>query len=134
MIYFYSYKQSGFTLDITRGIRRINGLVVRSHATGQVIIGGGVVKHHMCNAKVMRYGTDSSVYVNTRQEFDGSDSGESPREAISGGRKRPLIVCQTLAQDVHIWRETARDCICWIDDASSEVSSSARSSKFMGMG
>jgi deoxyhypusine synthase len=136
MIYFHSYKRSGFTLDIARDIRRINDLAVRSHATGQVIIGGGVVKHHTCNANLMRNGADFSVYVNTGHEFDGSDSGASPEEAISWGKIRvtarpvkvcadativfPLIVSQTFARDVDAWRESTRDCVCWIDDASGD--------------
>jgi deoxyhypusine synthase len=132
MIYFHSYKRSGFTLDIARDIRNINDLAVRSHATGQIIIGGGIVKHHTCNANLMRNGADYSVYVNTGHEFDGSDSGASPEEAISWGKIRitadpvkvcadativfPLLVSQTFARDVDAWRESTRDCICWIDD------------------
>ncbi len=41
----------------------------------------GVVKHHICNANLMRNGADYAVYVNTGQEFDGSDAGASPEEA-----------------------------------------------------
>ena len=136
MIYFHSYRRPGFTLDIARDIRRINDLAVRSHATGQIIIGGGIVKHHTCNANLMRNGADFSVYVNTGQEFDGSDSGASPEEAISWGKIRstarpvkvcadativfPLIVSQTFARDVEGWKESTRDCVCWIDDACEE--------------
>lgn len=80
MMYFHSYKKPGFVLDIAEDIRRINDLSVRSHATGMIILGGGVVKHHICNANLMRNGADYSVYINTGQEFDGSDSGASPEE------------------------------------------------------
>jgi deoxyhypusine synthase len=137
MIYFHSYKRSGFILDIARDIRGINDLAVRSHATGQVILGGGVVKHHTCNANLMRNGADYSVYVNTGQEFDGSDSGASPEEAISWGKIRvtarpvkvcadativfPLLVSQTFARDVDAWRESTRDCVCWSEGASIEA-------------
>lgn len=34
MLYFHSYKRSGFVLDINEDIRRINDLAIRSHATG----------------------------------------------------------------------------------------------------
>ncbi|KAL7524577.1 hypothetical protein ACHAXR_000631, partial [Thalassiosira sp. AJA248-18] len=64
MIYFHSYKRPGFVLDIARDIRGINDLAVQSYATGQIIIGGGLVKHHTCNANLMRNGADYSVYVN----------------------------------------------------------------------
>lgn len=131
MIYFHSYKRSGFVLDIAGDIRKINDLAVRSHATGQIILGGGIVKHHTCNANLMRNGADYSVYVNTSHEFDGSDSGASPEEAISWGKIRitadpvkvcadativfPLLVSQTFARDVDAWKESTKDCVCWID-------------------
>jgi deoxyhypusine synthase len=34
----------------------------------------------------MRNGADYSVFINTGQEFDGSDSGAAPDEAISWGK------------------------------------------------
>ena len=51
-----------------------------------VILGGGVVKHHIANACLMRNGAESAVYINTAQEFDGSDAGARPDEAVSWGK------------------------------------------------
>lgn len=51
-----------------------------------IILGGGLVKHHVCNANLMRNGADYTVFVNTGNEFDGSDSGARPDEAISWGK------------------------------------------------
>ena len=132
MLYFHSYKRSGFVLDIAQDIRCINDLAVRSHCTGQIIIGGGIVKHHTCNANLMRNGADYSVYINTSCEYDGSDSGASPDEAISWGKIRitshpvkvtadativfPLIVASTFAKDVDQWKESIQNTVCWIDD------------------
>merc|ERR1719253_1362694 len=117
MLYFHSYKRSGFVLDINEDIRGINDLAVRSHATGMIILGGGLVKHHCMNANLMRNGADFSVFVNTGQEFDGSDSGARPDEAISWGKIKidakpvkvyadaslvfPLLVAQTFAKQVY---------------------------------
>jgi deoxyhypusine synthase len=133
MLYFHSYKRPGFVLDIAEDIRMINDLAIRSHATGMIILGGGLVKHHTCNANLMRNGADFSVYINTGQEFDGSDSGASPDEAISWGKIRinakpvkvscdatiafPLIVSQTFAKDVEQWREDVKGTACFVDDA-----------------
>lgn len=77
----------------------------------RIILGGGIVKHHNCNANMMRNGADYAVYINTGHEFDGSDAGASPDEAVSWGKIRveanpvklscdaslifPLIVSQT---------------------------------------
>lgn len=132
MLYFHSYKAPGFVLDINEDIRRINDLAVRSHATGMIILGGGLVKHHTCNANLMRNGADFSVYVNTGNEFDGSDSGASPDEAISWGKIRitakpvkvtmdatiafPLIVSQTFARNVEQWKDATKNTACYIDD------------------
>jgi len=132
MLYFHSYKRPGFILDIAEDIRRINDLAVRSHATGMIVLGGGLVKHHTCNANLMRNGANFSVFINTGQEFDGSDSGASPDEAISWGKIRitakpvkvccdatiafPLIVSQTFAKDVEQWKEEVKGTACYIDD------------------
>jgi len=116
MIYFHSFKQERqLVLDIVQGIvdrcrcqpalaaphfsllslslslsladiKGINNQAVFAKKTGMIILGGGVVKHHICNANLMRNGADYSVFINTGQEFDGSDSGARPDEAISWGK------------------------------------------------
>ena len=57
----------------------------------------GVAKHHICNANLMKNGADFAVFINTAQEFDGSDSGAQPDEAVSWGKiradARPVKVC-----------------------------------------
>lgn len=114
MMYFFSYKRPEFVVDLVGDIRAINDIAVRAHATGMVILGGGVIKHHTCNANLMRNGANFSVYINTGQEFDGSDSGASPDEAVSWGKIKidaqpvkvsadasivfPIIVSQTFAK------------------------------------
>lgn len=67
--------------------------------TGMIILGGGLPKHHICNANMMRNGADFAVYINTAQEFDGSDSGAHPDEAVSWGKiganAKTVKVCST---------------------------------------
>jgi deoxyhypusine synthase len=115
MLYFFSYKQPEFAIDMVADIRRLNDEAVHAKATGMIILGGGLVKHHTCNANLMRNGADFAVFVNTGQEFDGSDSGARPDEAVSWGKVRadarpikvygdatlvfPLLVAQTFAKD-----------------------------------
>jgi deoxyhypusine synthase len=85
--------------DLVEDIRAINDIAMKAPParTGILILGGGVPKHHICNANLMKNGADFAVYVNTAQEFDGSDSGAKPDEAISWGKIRhdakPVKVC-----------------------------------------
>ena len=62
----------------------------------------------------MRNGADYAVYINTGQEFDGSDAGARPDEAVSWGKIKegavsvkvvgdatilfPILVANTFAQ------------------------------------
>lgn len=64
-----------------------------------------------------RNGADYSVFINTGQEFDGSDSGARPDEAVSWGKIKttaqpvklycdatlafPLLVAETFAKYHH---------------------------------
>ncbi|KAL8669893.1 MAG: hypothetical protein Q9168_005540 [Polycauliona sp. 1 TL-2023] len=88
MLYFHSYKTSPQVLDIsiTRDIRKINDMAMKAKRAGMIILGGGLVKHHIANACLMRNGAESAVYINTAQEFDGSDAGARPDEAVSWGK------------------------------------------------
>ncbi|XP_059949971.1 deoxyhypusine synthase isoform X2 [Mesoplodon densirostris] len=116
MIFFHSYKNPGLVLDIVEDLRLINTQAIFAKRTGMIILGGGMVKHHIANANLMRNGADYAVYINTAQEFDGSDSGARPDEAVSWGKIRvdaqpvkvyadaslvfPLLVAETFAQKV----------------------------------
>lgn len=90
MLHFHTFKSPGFILDIVSDIRRINTLAhnTESHKTGAIILGGGVAKHHTMNANLMRNGANYTVFINTASEFDGSDSGAEPEEAVSWGKVR----------------------------------------------
>mmetsp|Transcript_5589 Transcript_5589/g.9606 ORF Transcript_5589/g.9606 Transcript_5589/m.9606 type:complete len:122 (-) Transcript_5589:76-441(-) len=85
-MYFDQYRDSGFICDINADLRKINDIAMKAKRTGQIIIGGGIIKHHINNANLMRNGANYSVLINTAQEFDGSDSGARPDEAISWGK------------------------------------------------
>ncbi|CAA9997246.1 unnamed protein product [Nesidiocoris tenuis] len=53
MMYFHSYRNPGLVIDILQDLRRLNRIAVKSTNTGMIILGGGVVKHHICNANLM---------------------------------------------------------------------------------
>ncbi|KAF6137842.1 hypothetical protein GIB67_040550 [Kingdonia uniflora] len=93
LLYFHSYRNHGLIIDVVQAkfyIRAMNGEAVyaRPKKTGMIILGGGLPRHHICNANMFRNGADYAVFINTAQEFDGSDSGTRPDEAVSWGKIR----------------------------------------------
>ncbi|CCD23861.1 deoxyhypusine synthase NDAI_0C02010 [Naumovozyma dairenensis CBS 421] len=115
MLFFHTFKASPkqLRLDIVADIRKINSMSMEASKAGMLILGGGLIKHHIANACLMRNGADYAVYINTGQEFDGSDAGARPDEAVSWGKIKveaesvkvyadvtivwPLIVAATFA-------------------------------------
>lgn len=51
MLFFHSYMNPGLVIDLVQDIVKINTLAKHAPKSGQIIIGGGVVKHHVCNAQ-----------------------------------------------------------------------------------
>ncbi|KAG6873305.1 hypothetical protein C0995_000458 [Termitomyces sp. Mi166 len=114
VIYFHSFRNPGLVLDIVQDIRDLNERSRTSRKAGMIVLGGGVCKHQIANAMLIRNGADYSVFINTGQEFDGSDSGARPDEAVSWGKIRagaeavkvyadatlvfPMLVAATFAQ------------------------------------
>ena len=74
---------------------------MRAHKSGILIVGGGLIKHHICNAQIRRGGADISVYINTAVDMDGSDAGALPDEAVSWGK------ISDKAEPVKVWAEAS---------------------------
>jgi len=85
-IWFFKYKRPDFILDLAEDIKQMNDSVFGLKKTGAIILGSGVVKHQILNANMFRDGLDYAVYINNSQEFDGSDAGALPEEAVSWGK------------------------------------------------
>ena len=114
MLYVHSYSNPGLVVDLVGDIRAINNTAMHARKSGLVILGGGLPKHHTCNANLFRNGADFSVYINTGIEHEGSDSGAAPDEAVSWGKIKgegvpikvfaeatlvfPLIVAESFAK------------------------------------
>ena len=88
MIYFFKYKKNNFKLDIVEDTRRLNDETIGLDKSGVLVLGAGVVKHSILNAHLYRNGADYAVFINNAQEFDGSDAGAMPSEAVSWGKIR----------------------------------------------
>ena len=88
-IYFFKSSHPDFVLDVSNDIWEMNNSTIGREKTGVVILGGGVVKHHIANANMFRNGADYAVYINDAQESTGSDAGALPEEAVSWGKILP---------------------------------------------
>ncbi len=87
ILYFYkNYKNKNFFLDILKDTEEFNNSSIGKAKTGIIIIGEGIIKHSICNCNLYRGGADYAVYINSQQEFDCSDSGARPDEAVSWGK------------------------------------------------
>lgn len=114
----YKYEKNvkkGFIVDIAQDVRGINKASLTAKKTGCIILGGGLIKHHILNANLMRNGTDFSIYINTGNEWEASDAGAKPQEALSWGKLKldcefekvygeatlvfPILVSQTFAKN-----------------------------------
>jgi len=85
-IHFFQYKHPDFKMDIANDIHKLNEYTITRKKTGVILLGGGIMKHHILNANMMRNGADYSVYINSGEEWDGADSNARPDEAVSWGK------------------------------------------------
>ena len=88
-IYFFKHKYEDFKIDLTDDIKELNDKTIGLKKSGVIILGSGVVKHSILNANMFRNGADYAVYINNSEEFDGSDAGALPDEAVSWGKLLP---------------------------------------------
>lgn len=85
-MYFFQFKHSDFKVDILEDVTWFNNTSVGLKKSGIIILGSGIVKHTILNANMLRNGADYAVYINNAGEFDGSDAGAMPDEAVSWGK------------------------------------------------
>jgi len=88
-IYFSLFKNPKLKIDIAEDMKWFNDTTIGLKKSGAIILGSGLIKHAILNANMLRNGLDYAVYINTSQEFDGSDAGALPEEAISWGKILP---------------------------------------------
>lgn len=88
-VYFFKFKHDDFVIDIAEDVKKFNDTTIGLKKSGVVILGSGIVKHSILNANMLRDGADYAVYINNAAEFDGSDAGALPDEAVSWGKIIP---------------------------------------------
>ena len=86
LVYFMKQRNPDFMIDITKDSKVIIDLALNAEKSSAIILGAGVIKHFILNANIFREGLDYAVYINTSEEYDGSDSGATAEEAMSWGK------------------------------------------------
>lgn len=81
--YFQRHHDKEFIVDISEENARITELALLADSAGLISLGGGISKHFAMLANILREGLNYMVLINTGEEFDGSDSGARPEEAIT---------------------------------------------------
>ena len=85
-MYFFKQDHKDFSVDVTADMKTLADITLNAEKTGAIILGGGITKHHIIGANIVRDGLNYAVYFTTASEFDGSLSGARPKEAKSWGK------------------------------------------------
>lgn len=94
--------RNAFKLDIVEDIFNMNTECLGGRENGAIILGGGLVKHHILNGNLFNNGLDYCVIINTAHEFDGSDTGASLNEAYSWGKVKYGKTCVKVHGDASL--------------------------------
>ncbi len=86
LMHFQRQRTKDFYLDAVGDQTRIVKFVLAQEKTAAILLGGGTSKHYVLNANIFRDGLDYAVYITTAQEYDASDSGGNPQEAMTWGK------------------------------------------------
>lgn len=62
MMYFHAHRNPGLVVDILSDLKRLNTMAVKALNSGVIILGGGLIKHHICNANLMVSDRKNSSY------------------------------------------------------------------------
>ena len=89
-------------IDLFKDEQMLSEMTDQAAATGGILIGGGISKHHVIWWNQFRGGLDYCVYLTTAQEFDGSLSGAQIREAVSWGKVKADAKKMTVEGDATI--------------------------------
>ena len=85
-LFFFYQRHKDFVIDVVKDMDYLLKQVMDYDKTGAIILGGGVSKHHVILANLMRNGMEYAVYITTAHAYAGSLSGATTDEAKSWGK------------------------------------------------
>ncbi|MEW5955399.1 MAG: deoxyhypusine synthase family protein [Candidatus Micrarchaeota archaeon] len=83
VFFFNQGRKKPIAVDQARDLAAFYKMILEAGKAAGLVIGGGIAKHHLIGAAILRNGLDYAVYVGTGTQYDGSLSGARPTEAVS---------------------------------------------------
>ena len=110
-LFFFRQDNKQFIMDTAEDLQQLADIIFTAKKTSGIILGGGISKHHVIGANLLRGGLDYAVYITTAQEYDGSLSGAAPKEAKSWGKIREKGSTVTVYGDATLILPIINSCI-----------------------
>lgn len=102
-LHVWTYSQlKKFSINPVLDLNRMADIVYSSRKVGAIILGGGVPKHHVLAANILREGIDAAVQITFDRPESGSLSGAPLEEAISWKKARAESKLATVIGDATI--------------------------------
>ncbi len=100
-LFFFSQKQE-LVLNVVKDMNDLADTVFAAKKTGAVILGGGVPKHYILGANLLRNGIDYGIQITMDREEAGSLSGAKLEEGISWGKVKTKSNLVTVIGDTTV--------------------------------
>src|SRR3989338_8203077 len=81
--FFNEKSKEKLIIDTAKDLTIFYKMILDARKTAGVFLGGGLPKHHLIGAAILRNGLDYAIYIQTGTQYDGSLSGAHPKEAVS---------------------------------------------------
>jgi deoxyhypusine synthase len=100
-LYFFSQRNK-IVLNALKDMHDLVEMVFKAKKTGGIFLGGGVPKHYILGANLLRNGIDYGIQITMDREEAGSLSGAKLEEGISWGKAKAQGKFVSLVGDVTV--------------------------------
>jgi deoxyhypusine synthase len=100
-LYFFS-QRNNIVLNSVKDMHDLVEMVFDAKKTGAIFLGGGVPKHYILGANLLRNGIDYGIQITMDREEAGSLSGAKLEEGISWGKAKVRGKLVSLVGDVTV--------------------------------
>jgi len=95
-------QRNELVVNAVKDVKDLVNLVFTAKKSGAIILGGGVPKHYILNANLLRKGIDYGIQITMDREEAGSLSGAKLEEGISWGKAKTKSRIVSLVGDVTV--------------------------------